>query len=423
MDQMSRLVLYLLSVSMGTDQDIVMDTVEADWDGLFALSGIHNIIPIIYRSLCKRQLLPMIKPHLAEVWRKLAIGITIDQVIRTEEFLTVYGKLREAGVKALVVKGMILRMLYPNQDERFSGDEDLYIRKEDFCRVDEVLTSSGFTISQKAKKGRAPKQEMVYVSAMTGLILEVHLDLFDPAIGLYKAMNDQFERAFENSIEMNANGIPISTLSYSEHLLFLILHCAKHFVSMGLGIRQVCDLVLFCNTYGKEVDYSWVWQQVTQLGYQTFLLNLLAIGKEYLGLSNHMMWYPPTAEWTDIHSDALLEDIMKAGVFGQSNEDRTKAGSLTFQTVIADREFKGKSKDRNSMLRILFPNREYMKNKYSYCRNKPYLLPLAWLHRMASNMVIVKNPVRMLLKTNRSIAVGKQRIELLKEYKIIGTQN
>lgn len=423
MDQMSRQVLYLLSVSMGTDRDIVMDITEADWDGLFIFSGIHNIIPMIYHALNKRQLLPMIKPQLAGVWRKLAIGITIDQVIRTEEFLTIYGKLKEAGVKALVVKGIVLRMLYPNQNERYSGDEDLYIRKEDFDRVDEVLTSSGFTISRKAGKGRTLKQEMVYVSAMTGLILEVHLDLFDPAIGLYKVMNDRFGRAFENSIEISTNGISISTLSYSEHFLFLILHCAKHFVGTGLGIRQVCDLVLFCNTYGKETDYPWVWQQVTQLGYQTFLLNLLAIGREYLGLSDHMVWYPSTVEVTDIHTDALLEDIMKAGAFGQSSEDRTKAGSLTLQAVIADREYQGKSKDWNSLLRILFPKREFMKNKYVYCRNKPYLLPLAWLHRIASNMVKVKNPLRMLHKTNRSIAVGEKRIELLKEYKIIGTQN
>lgn len=423
MDQMSRQLLYLLSVSMGTDRDVVIDNAETDWDKLFFLSGIHNIIPMIYHSINKKQLLAMMNQELAGAWKKLAIGFTVNQIIRTEEFLTIYGRLKEAGVKALVVKGIVLRMLYPNNHERCSGDEDIYIRKEDFSIVDSVLTSSGFMLSEKNKNRREPQQETAYISAKTGLIIEVHIDLFDPAIGLYKAMNDRFESVFENSIEIHICGTSIHTLSYSDHLLFLILHCAKHFVCMGFGIRQVCDLVLLCNTYGKEIDYPRVWQQVTQLGYQTFLLNLLAIGREYMGLSDQMVWYPPTAEMTDIHSDALLEDIMKAGIFGQSNEDRIKTCSLTLQAVIADRGYRGKNKDRNSLLRIIFPNRDFMKSKYLYCSNKPYLLPLAWLHRMAFNMLLVKNPVQMIQKTSRSIAIGRKRIELLKEYKIIGIQN
>jgi hypothetical protein len=408
---------------MGTDKDIVFDTAETDWDKLFFISGMHHILPMIYHSINKKQLLPFVKPDLAGVWKKLAIGATVDQIIRTEEFLTIYGRLREAGVKALVVKGIVLRMLYPNNNERISGDEDIYIRREDFYKADAILTSSGFHMSPKAKKGEIPKQETGYVSAMTGLILEVHLDLFDPAIGLYKAMNDKFAKAFENSIEMNVCGISICTLSYSDHLLFLVLHCAKHFVGMGFGIRQVCDLVLFCNTYGNEVDYPRVWQQVSELGYQTFFLNLLAIGREYLGLSDQTVWYPPTAELTDIHSDALLEDIMKAGIFGKSTEERTKTCSLTLQAVIADREYRRKGKDRNSLLRIIFPNREFMKDKYFYCWNKPFLLPLAWLHRLTTNMIQVKNPVKIIHQTNRSIAMGRERIELLKEYKIIGIQD
>jgi hypothetical protein len=136
-----------------------------------------------------------------------------------------------------------------------------------------------------------------------------------------------------------------------------------------------------------------------------------------------MVWYTPTTELTDVHSDALLEDIMRAGIYGKSTEERTRTCSLTLQAVIADRGYGGRNRDRNSLLRIIFPNREFMKNKYLYCRNKPFLLPLAWLHRMATNMLLIKNPVKMIHNTNRSIAMGRKRIELLKEYKIIGIQD
>ncbi len=423
MDQISRQLLYLLSVSMETDMDTVVDIVEADWDRLFYLSGIHNIIPMIYRSISKKQLVPLIEPKLILVWKKLATWYSVDQFLKTSEFLTIYAKLKQAGVNALVIKGIVLRTLYPNCDERCSGDEDIYIRREDYSRTASILTSSGFTLSNYSKQGAAPRQENVYVNAKSDLILEVHIDLFDPEIGIFKAMNDHFVSVFERSIEISIEGIPIRTLSYSDHLLFQILHCAKHFIGIGFGIRQVCDLVLFCNTHGKEIDYLWVWQQVTQLGYDTFLLNLFAIGREYLGLLAQAVWYPPSAIMADIHPDALLEDIMRAGAFGKSNKDRARTSSMTLQAVIADRNNRHKGYDKKQLLRISFPEQEIMGDKYSYCRNKPYLLPIAWLHRMATYAALVKNPVQMLYQVSRSFTIGRKRIELLKEYKIIGQHN
>ncbi len=420
MDQTSRQLLYLLSVSMGTDLDTIINTVEVEWDKLFFLSGIHNVIPMIYHAINKKQLLPMINPELAVVWKKLAVGYTVDQIIRTKEFLAIYTKLKQAGINALVVKGIVFRKLYPNSDERCSGDEDIYIHREDFSKVASVLIDSGFELSELSGKEKAPRQETIYVSRKTGLILEVHVDLFDPGIGLFKAMNDQFETAFERSIEIIVEGIPIHTLSYSDHLLFQILHCTKHFVGMGFGIRQLCDLVMFCNTYGNMVDYPWVWQQVTSLGYDIFLLNLLAIGSKYLGLSDQYRWYPHQAVLMDIHSDALLEDMICAGAYGRSDEDRIRTCSLTLQAVIADRGFRLKKYYKKQTLKIFFPDHEFMNNRYPYCRNNPFLLPLAWLHRIASYAVQVKNPIQMVQKANRSIAIGRRRIQLLKEYKMIG---
>lgn len=49
------------------------------------------------------------------------------QTMRTNEFLELNKKLHAAGVRPLVVKGIICRNLYPQPDYRRFGDEDVLV--------------------------------------------------------------------------------------------------------------------------------------------------------------------------------------------------------------------------------------------------------------------------------------------------------
>ena len=248
----------------------------------------------------------------------------------------------------------------------------------------------------------------------------MHVDLFDPVIGLFREMNDKFRDAFEHCIENVIDGITLHTLSVNDHCLFLMLHCVKHFMNIGFGIRQVCDLTVFCNTYGRDIDFQWVWQQVSDLGYGVFMLNLLKIGSSYLGLKEENISYPPFFTGRDIHMEALLKDILQSGIFGKHSEDQTRTCSLTLQAVMADRRHHQINFSNYRLIRTIFPGREYMDNNYCYSRKSPFLLPVAWLHRIVAYVVLVKNPGQIFRKAGRSIAIGRKRIELLEEYKIIG---
>ncbi len=419
MDITSRQLLYLLSVAMETKTNSPKDTRLIDYDRLFYLSGIHNVIPMIYQALSKKQLITEIKPELAKAWRRLSVGYYVDQLRRTKEFLDVYDRLNHAGICALVVKGVILRQLYPEGEYRYSGDEDIYIRIRDFPKVDSILTSVGLRKVNNAGKGKL-RQETVYENDKTGLRIEVHIELFDPTITLFREMNQRFEQAFEHCSRTIIDGITLFTLSAEEHLLFLLLHSAKHFITMGFGIRQVCDLVEFCNTFGSEIDFTVVWKQVISLGYGVFMLNLFKIGSRYLGLEEEKLSYPSCFVEKDIHMEALLEDILHAGVFGKSDEDQTRTCSLTLQAVMADRNHALKKYHKLQLIKILFPGQEFMNNHFFYCRSR-FLLPIAWLHRMVTYAIKIKNPIGMMCKAKRSIEIGRKRVALLEEYKMIGT--
>lgn len=468
MEHTSMVLLDLLSVAMGTKKEDMVDIHNADWNKLFSMAGSHNILPMIYESVYSLQSPANIQPDFVNRWRKIAVNSSINQLYRTEEFLQIYEKLNAAGIQAIVVKGIVCRNLYPNHYYRSSGDEDVYIKKSDFNQADSILLSSGF-VKEKSRPGELlPQQVTTYNSSKYGVTIELHIDLFCPESELFGSMNTLFSNAFEESITMDIEGSTIRTLSHNMHVLFLILHSIKHFLAIGFGIRQLCDLVMYCNTYGKEVDWNGLWSKVTELGYDVFLMNLFDIGIRYLGLEQSMICYPKEYSVENIHSDALLEDIMEAGIFGKSTPGQSKSSFLTFDAIAKDRKQGATARKQSEsarkqsedgikqhedgrrqselarkqsedgtkqyedgrkqseldriliVLRTLFPGQEFMRSHYPYCSKYSILLPIAWIHRMLLFAAEEKKPSKMFHKANRSFAIGQKRVELLKEYQIIG---
>ena len=71
-------------------------------------------------------------------------------------------------------------------------------------------------------------------------------------------------------------------------------------------------------------------------------------------------------------------------------------------------------KKKSNRLKAVFPNVNYLKDNYTYLQKYPTLLPVAWGQRILS--YLKKNKTSSYINT---MELGKQRIELLKEYKII----
>mgnify|MGYP005805983577 CR=1 FL=1 len=79
-------------------------------------------------------------------------------------------------------------------------------------------------------------------------------------------------------------------------------------------------------------------------------------------------------------------------------------------------EKKGKQA-KGSVASSLVPDKEYMAGKYTYLEKYPFLLPGAWGSRNLNYMKETQGTKNNDAK--ESIAIGNQRIELLKKYKII----
>ena len=408
---MKKTNLEFLSLLKSSLKNEKYDGEKIDFEDLvyiYKMSEIHHVVPMIYNAAYSEDFFKECDANFQAMFKSSAFRYIFSQIQRTNHFLEVYKKLSEKNIKILVFKGIIFRNMYNNPDDRISSDEDILIKKEDYEKVKEFFLSEGFEFIDKG-------EECAYFSKSTGLCIEVSTSLFSHESKAYGHLNKLFEDVFEKSIKINIDKIDILTLSHEQHLIYIVFHNMKHFLTGGFGIRQVADFSKYIETYGEYINWEKFWSDLKDLNYDTFALNLIEISLKYLGFNDDKITYPANITSFDelknsqkyyINSESLINDILDAGVFGASTMDRKHTALMTLDAV--------EDKKKSNRLKAVFPNVNYLKDNYTYLQKYPILLPVAWGQRILS--YLKKNKTSSYINT---MELGKQRIELLKEYKII----
>ena len=403
---MKKTNLEFLSLLKSSLKNEKYDGEKIDFEDLvyiYKMSEIHHVVPMIYNAAYNEDFFKECDANFQAMFKSSAFRYIFSQIQRTNHFLEVYKKLSEKNIKILVFKGIIFRNMYNNPDDRISSDEDILIKKEDYEKVKEFFLSEGFEFIDKG-------EECAYFSKSTGLCIEVSTSLFSHESKAYGHLNKLFEDVFEKSIKINIDKIDILTLSHEQHLIYIVFHNMKHFLTGGFGIRQVADFSKYIETYGEYINWEKFWSDLKDLNYDTFALNLIEISLKYLGFNNDKITYPDNITSFDelknsqkyyINSESLINDILDAGVFGASTMDRKHTALMTLDAV--------EDKKKSNRLKAVFPNVNYLKDNYTYLQKYPILLPVAWGQRILS--YLKKNKTSSYINT---MELGKQRIELLK---------
>ena len=248
----------------------------------------------------------------------------------------------------------------------------------------------------------------------SALYIELHKTLFTTESDIFSDCNRFFDDCFDRLIEVDIQGEPVATLNHTDHLLYLILHAFKHFLHAGFGIRQVCDMVLYANTFGSEIDWEYIRTKCRGLRADRFAAALFDIGKKHLSFSPEKACYPYHWQHMDANGDALLADLLYGGIYGSSDMNRVHSSNMTLNAVSADK--KGKN-TRGNLLKTVFPPARKLEHRFPYLRRAPVLLPVAWVSRIfgyAKESLSEQDS-----SASEIIRTGSQRIELLRHYDII----
>ena len=373
---------------------------KVDWPAIFTLANQQKLLPILFETVRK---MPAAEENAAVfvVTKQQVIGQVLNQTVRWAEFADLYRKLRAAGLHPIVVKGQLCSRLYPLKDHRISADDDLYISDAEFMACHEQLLVNGLTTDTPADE-LSTADEVSYTKKGSPLYIELHRHLFDSAEDAHDELNHFF--ADLNPVEIDG----FLAMPPHEHLLYLILHAYKHFVRSGIGLRQFCDIGLWAREYHTEIDWQRLHDQCASVHAATFAAAAFRIAKDYLGIA-----FDLSTPWdASIDVEPLLHDSLCGGVYGSNDLTRLHSSTVTLNAVKASR-----TGEKSSVLRTVFPKREYLEQRYPYLKKRPYLLPVAWVQRLAHYASEKQSGAGN--SASGSIKLAKERIELMKQYDIM----
>ena len=310
-----------------------------DWGELFRIATTHQVLPLIYEAVYDCSAARNMEPQVFMSAKQQTIRFVMLQTMKTNEFLGLFQHLQKAGVQALVVKGIVCRNLYPNPDYRMSGDEDVLIPEEEFELCHQAMLDYGMQPADPTQDIQS-KHEVPYGKPGRPIYIELHKCLFPPESTAYGDLNRFFKNVHDRAIKLSIDGKQVVTMGYTDHLFYLICHAFKHFLHSGFGIRQVCDIVLFANAYGKEIDWIRILQQCREIHADLFTAALFQIGQKYLTFDPSRAGYPQ--EWQEIQVDEqlMLDDLLDAGIYGDGTMSRKHSSNITLNAVSAQKQGK-----------------------------------------------------------------------------------
>ena len=409
MNDTIEIFLAILQAALRKEQpQIRREIPTAQWQALFHMAAIHKVLPLVYEAVYTLPAIATEQALLTAVKQDMRRQVIL-QTMRTGEFLELYDRLQKAGVEPLVVKGIVCRSLYPQPDHRPSSDEDVLIRAEQFEICHRVFTEFGM-----ATETQDDAYEIPYRKPGSPLYIELHKSLFPPESDAYGDMNRFFANARQRACTLEIQGRTVCTLGHTDHLFYLICHAFKHFLHSGFGIRQVCDIVLYANTYGSQVDWAQVLANCQAIRAEKFAAAVFAIGKNYLVFDPVRAAYPESWQAIRVDEVPMLFDLLSGGLYGDASMSRKHSSNITLDAVAAQKQGR---KAKNAFVSSVFPSAAKLENRYPYLKKHRYLLPLAWCSRLWS----YGRETRSARGNNAADAlkIGSARIELMKMYGIL----
>ena len=414
MNRINELFLEALKASLKNERITwSFEITRQQWQQLFQLAVIHHVLPMIESAVHDCPAIRNADSEMLLLCRRAAARCAVMQTVKTKEFLELLRFLYQSGLHPLVVKGLICRELYPYPDYRDSGDEDLIVPADEFDACQRALKSCGL---QTAVRKENAITDIAYAKPGHLIYIELHPFPFPPESDVYGSWNDFFKAIHLNTAEMMISGQAVLTMQPTDHLFYLICHGLKHFLHSGFGIRQVCDIVLYANYYGKLIDWQQIFDRCRTLQAHYFAAAIFKIGKKYLIFDVEKAGYPRVWQQMTIDEVPLLEDLLAGGIYGDAIAGRRHSSYMTLDAMqhqkqgIRYNHFSG-------WIQTAFPSAGNLGNRYPWVRSKPWLLPAAWCHRWY-RYLLTQNISAQLSDGLSASKIGEHRIALMQYYQL-----
>lgn len=317
---------------------------DTDYNALFKLAQFHSVANIVLYMLEKAGAdVPKEVAALFTEQRDKAILADITFQIEFEELCRAF---TERGIRLLPLKGILLKLLYPQSDYRTMSDIDILIDDENAQKVRCVMEELGY---KTADYGHGVHD--VYHKPPVASI-EVHRELFG-------AEGREYAPVFADPWAMCSTADGVWRFTEEAFFAYLLAHGMKHYEQGGTGIRTFMDIHLFMQHCGENLDLERIYGMFESVGQRKLCESFIALSRMWFGDEER------TAALTEME-----RYILSGGTYG----------TFSNQVENAIRE-KGRA---GYVWSKLFPDLRTMSQRYPVLKKAPVLLPVFWMVRMAT---------------------------------------
>lgn len=221
----------------------------------------------------------------------------------------------------VAMKGLASAMYYPEPNLRSMGDVDFLVAKENVSKAGKLLESIGFAIDH----GEEDDGIHIAYTRPPMSIWELHHSVNGiPNNDIGELIRAEMDKTIPTAEVAEVDGSTCRLPSKFHHGLIMLLHTASHLTSEGVGLRHLCDWVVFASALSDSKFREIFEKKLKRFGLWRFAQALTLLGIRYLGAPNRV-W---TLEAVESHKldastlEGLMNDILSGGNFGTKDMNR-----------------------------------------------------------------------------------------------------
>ncbi len=227
----------------------------------------------------------------------------------------VMAHLNEHHVQAILLKGQGVALSYPQPRLRQCGDIDLYVPPTHY---DEAVR---LVIQLAGIGGREDEKHCVVYYHSIGIELHYHVLLLPmPWQNRHFARWAAESLGSDQTVKVRFDHVEVALPPVAFNAVYLFAHGWHHFMTGGVGLRQLCDWVLHLHAHASELQMSELAPHLHQMGLWNAWHVWAALAVDFLGLSaEECPGYDPRYH---AKAELALTHIIREGNFGQFNPQR-----------------------------------------------------------------------------------------------------
>ena len=235
----------------------------------------------------------------------------------------VVSELSASGIRSVLLKGQGLAQYYPKPEMRQCGDIDLYVGLDQYSASYDVLQPLATKIDDR-KALEVGKHYDFYVGKVS---VEVHrYSERYPTARLDRIYQEISKKGLSEAlVPMVFSGQEVNTPSDVYNAFYIFSHIFHHFLTSGLGSRQLCDWMLFLRQRSSYIDIDSLREILSRLDMMKPWQAFGCVLVKYFGMPADLFPFYDSSQ--EHKAEKILIRLLDEGNFGQQRDVNKKRGA------------------------------------------------------------------------------------------------